>query len=117
MCLLLIVAGCALGQTAQKIRVPAGQTADLWSGVIITGKVNLALQTRDGKNIMKLWWVKWGIGSTEEIGNWGPSGSLEIPISWWKGVVSAKLRGQALSDTMVCISDRAAFDKQFTFEW
>ena len=59
------------------------------------------------------------------MGNWnrarsrslGPDGTLEIPITWWKGVVSAKLRGQADEDTVLYVSDSVAIDKSVTFEW
>jgi hypothetical protein len=101
----------------QKIKIASGQTADIWTGVNVTGKVNLAVRTRDGKNELTLWWIKWGVGSAEQLGHWGPNGSLDIPISWWRGIVSAKLRGQAASDTVVYISERAAVDKTWTFDW
>jgi hypothetical protein len=66
---------------------------------------------------MNLWWVTWGVGSTQNIGPWGPDGSLDIPITWWKGTVSAKLRGTAAEDTVVTVSDRVAVDKSATFVW
>lgn len=51
------------------------------------------------------------------IGNRGPDGLLDIPITWWKGVVSAKLRGTAADDTIVYVSEKVAIDKSVTFNW
>src|SRR5579864_6609087 len=114
---LLFIATSAMAQQTQIIKVPQGQSADLWFGVNVTGKVYVQIATRDGMNRMKLWWVKWGIGATEDLGSRGPISALEIPIAWWKGLVSAKLRGVATSDTVVRISDRIEIDKSFTFRW
>lgn len=116
-CAVLLAAGGAFPQTPQKIRIVAGHTADVWTGINVTGKLNIAVYTRDGKNKIKLWWIKWGVGSTEDLGEWGPSGSLVAPISWWKGIISAKLRGTAATDTVVYISERVGLDKTFTFDW
>ena len=104
-------------QQPQMIKIANGQTAEIWSGVNVTGKVHLRVLTRDGKNSIGLWWITWGVGSTTQIGTWGPNGSLNIPIAWWKGVVSAKLRGRATSDTVVYVSDRVEIDKTLTFHW
>jgi len=112
-----LVSTLAYGQAPQRIKIPAGQTADLWYGVNVTGNLNIRIQTRDGKNELKLSWIKWGVGSIQEIGNWGPAGSINIPIAWWRGIVSAKLRGEASNDTIVYISDRVAIDKKFVFDW
>lgn len=116
-CALLIASGSVFCQTPLKIRISQGQTADIWFGVNVAGSVNLAVYTRDGKNKIKLRWVTWGVGSSRELGEWGPTGSLTVPISWWKGVVSAKLRGQASSDTVVYISDKVEIDRKLTFDW
>lgn len=115
--LTLLYAGVGCAQAPQKILVKAGQTVDLWYGVNVTGKVNLAIRSRDGTNKIKLWWITWGIGSTQELGDQHSDGALPIPISWWRGVVSAKLRGQAYSDSTVYVSDRVSVDKTLTFDW
>jgi hypothetical protein len=107
----------ASAQTPQVIRIARGQTADIWFGANVSGKLHLSIRTRDGKNQMNIWWLTWGVGSTTNIGNWGPSGDLDIPITWWKGVVSAKLRGTATQDTVVYVSEKVAIDKSVTFNW
>ena len=111
------VVALALAQPVQIVKVPKGQTADLWYGVNVAGRVHLRIVTRDGGNKMKLSWIKWGVGSVEELGLWGPAGELQIPITWWKGTISAKLRGLAESDTVVYISDKVEIDKTVTFSW
>src|ERR1700722_2175302 len=90
-----MISSSAHAQASQAIKIAKGQTMDIWFGANVSGKLHLSVRTRDGKNKMNIWWVTWGVGSTTNIGNWGPDGSLDIPITWWKGVVSAKLRGVA----------------------
>ncbi len=113
----LALAQTASGQQIQEIRISKGQSADLWFGANVTGKVHLSIRTRDGRNKLNMWWITWGVGSTSQVGDWGPSGDLEIPITWWKGTVSAKLRGKASDDTIVYLSDKVTIDKAVTFKW
>lgn len=107
----------ATAQTPQVIKIPKGQTMDVWFGANVTGKVHLAIRTRDGHNKMNMWWLTWGVGSTTNLGELGPTGDLDIPIRWWKGVVSAKLRGTASTDTVIYVSDKVAIDYSKTFTW
>ena len=107
----------ANAQTPQIIKIPKGQTRDVWFGANVTGKVHLAIRTRDGRNKMNMWWLTWGVGSTTNLGELGPNSNLDIPITWWKGVVSAKLRGTAADDTVVYVSDKVAIDYSKTFTW
>jgi hypothetical protein len=107
----------SLAQQAQTIKIPKGQTVDIWFGVNVSGKLHLAVRTRDGRNKINMWWLTWGVGSTTAIGDWGPNGDLDIPITWWRGVVSAKLRGTAAEDTVVYVSERVSVDKSVTFKW
>lgn len=107
----------ANAQAPQVIKIAKGQTADIWFGVNVSGKVHLAVRTRDGSNKVNMWWLTWGVGSTNNLGQWGPNGDLNIPISWWKGVVSAKLRGRASQETVVYVSDKVAIDYSKTFVW
>jgi hypothetical protein len=110
-----------LGLLAAALAVPArGQavrSVRIWFGVNVTGKVSIRVVTRDGSNKLNLWWITWGVGSTQSLGNYGPAGDLPIPIAWWKGVISARLRGQASTDTVVYFSDKVQVDKNVTFIW
>jgi hypothetical protein len=107
----------SFGQAIQTIKVAKGQTADVWYGANVAGKLHLAVRTRDGRNKMNMWWITWGVGSTTSLGEWGPNGDIDIPITWWKGVVSAKLRGTAAEDTVIYLSEKSQVDKSFTFVW
>jgi hypothetical protein len=107
----------ARGQAIRSVRIPKGESADIWFGVNVTGKVSIRVVTRDGSNKLNLWWITWGVGSAQSLGNYGPAGDLPIPITWWKGVISARLRGQASSDTVVYFSDKVQVDKNVTFIW
>src|SRR5215472_6070594 len=44
-------------QPIKEIKIRAGQTADLWLGVNVTGKVNYRITTRDGSNNLRMWWI------------------------------------------------------------
>lgn len=101
----------------KEIRIPAGQARDIWWGVNVSGKVNYVIRSRDGSNTAKFWWIKWGVGSIEKIGEMHDEGSLTIPIRWFLGVVSAKLRASATVDTVVRIEENSTPDKGFDFTW
>lgn len=107
----------ALSQQIQTIRIAKGETKDVWFGVNVAGKLHLAVRTRDGRDRVNLWWITWGVGSTTPLDNWGPSGDLDIPITWWKGILSAKLRGTAAEDTVIYLSEKSAIDKTVAFNW
>lgn len=117
----LVLALCplrsAFAQTPQEIKIAKGTTADIWTGANVSGTVHIRVLTRDGKNQLSLWWITWGVGGVRNLGAVGPSGSLDIPISWWKGIVVAKLRGNASSDAVVYVSDKVEIDKNVTFKW
>ena len=104
-------------QAPQEVRIAKGATADIWTGANVTGTVHIRVLTRDGKNQINLWWITWGVSAVRNLGAVGPSGSLDIPISWWKGIVIAKLRGNASSDTLIYVSDKVEIDKTLTFKW
>jgi len=102
---------------AKEVKIPAGQTVDVWFGVNIKGQVSYAIRTRDGSNSLRMWWVKYPFGSVDQLGVLSNQGKLSIPISWWKGVVSAKLRGSAGSDTLVLVGENAEVDATVTFHF
>lgn len=120
---ILILALCARALSSQShtgvvvVRVPARHQADVWTGINVTGKVFISIRTRSGSDAGKFWWVTWGVGSTRQIGELRRVAVIDSPISWWKGIVSAKLRVEATEDTVIEVSDRVAVDYQKTFEW
>lgn len=109
--IVLLMSTCVLspsGATAagpMKIYIKAGETADLWFGVNVSGTLNYAVRTRDGADSMEMWWIKWGLGTTETLGERAGSGTIEIPIGIFKATLAAKLRGRAKADTVVYISE------------
>ena len=63
----------------REVKVSAGQTADLWLGVNVTGKVHYAIRARDGSNKMRMWWILEPLGTVKQLGTLSGSGSLDIP--------------------------------------
>jgi hypothetical protein len=89
----------------KEIRISAGGAADVWWGVNVSGNINYDIQTSDLKNSVKFWWIKWGVGSIEEVGLRSDAGSLKIPISLFRGVIAAKLRASSDVDAIVRIQE------------
>ena len=98
------------------VKLPAGQTADLWLGVNVTGKVYYAIRTKDGRNKMRMWWITEPLGSVKQLGTLADRGSLNIPNKM-SASLSAKLRGKAVVDTIVYISENIRVDNSATFKW
>jgi hypothetical protein len=101
----------------KEIKIQAGQTAQIWFGVNIKGKLYYQIRTRDGSNSLRMWWIVYGFGNVVQLGTKTNGGSLDIPISWGKGIVSARLRGSAGSDTLVYLQENAEVDKTETFHF
>lgn len=100
------------------VRIPAGKSADVWWGVNVGGNINYVIRTRDGSDTIKLWWIKWPLGTIDEIGLRSGSGHVKIPIAWWRGVVAAKLRASSDVDCVMRISETSSPDiPSFTFHW
>jgi len=121
LCLLLIISAFALAvgdspPRVKEIKVSVGQTADLWLGINVKGRVNYSITTRDGTNKMRMWWVMEPVGSVKQLGTLVGSGSLDIPGKL-HGAVPAKLRGKAASDTVIYIGENVAVDTSATFHW
>lgn len=83
--------GGAVAQTAaQIIDVPPGQASDLFFFVNTSGKVYVKI-VAEGNNrpCSNLWWIKWGVGTVEQLGEKCGNFSLDIP---GLPAVSGKLR-------------------------
>jgi hypothetical protein len=100
----------------KEVKVATGQTADLWLGVNVTGKVHYAIRTKDGSGKMRMWWIMEPLGNVKQLGNLTGNGSLDIPGKL-KGSISAKLRGKASVDTVVYIGENVEVDNSVTFNW
>jgi|SRR6267143_5195530 len=111
-----LAGGTAPQATVKEIKVSAGQSADLWLGVNVSGKVNYVIRTKDDSNKMRMWWVIQPLGRVTQLGTRSNAGSVEIPTVL-KGSVSAKLRGKAAVDTIVYIGENVAVDRSLTFHW
>ena len=101
----------------KEIRIPAGQSADVWWGVNVSGSIHYVIRTRDDSNTVKFWWIKWGFGSIENVGLRTDVGSLQIPISLFKGVMAAKLRASSDVNAIIYIQENSAPDAGVTFHW
>jgi hypothetical protein len=102
--------------TVKEVRIPAGQTVDLWLGVNVTGKVSYAIRTKDGTNTVHMWWILEPTGRVKQLGKKSNDGSLDIP-GLTKASVSAKLRASATVDTVVYIGENVSVDHSLTFHW
>lgn len=98
-------------------RILAGQTIDAWFGVNVTGSLSYKIATRKGGEGVALWWIKYPLGSTEQLGIKLGTGTIPIPISWWKGVVSAKLRASASTESILFLAENAQIDKSVSLSW
>lgn len=101
----------------KEIQIPAGESRDAWWGINVTGQIHYVIRNRDGSNKAKFWWIKWGIGSIDDVGERSNEGSLAIPIRWYLGIVSAKLRVSSTVDTVIRVEENSVPDKGFTFKW
>lgn len=116
LCTVLLLPQASAAPPIKTVRIAAGQTGDLWLGVNVRGKVFYSIKTRDGKNALRMWWIKLPLGTVKQIGIKHDAGSLDIP-TLMNGSVSAKLRGSASSDTVIYVRDNAAVDNNVTFKW
>jgi hypothetical protein len=98
------------------VRIHAGQTVDLWLGINVTGKVYYSIRTEDGKNDLRLWWIKQPLGRVQQLGVCRNDGSVNIP-AFTSGVLSAKLRGRARANAVVYLRENVAVDRKATFDW
>jgi hypothetical protein len=97
------------------VQILAGQSADVWFGVNMSGSLGLAIRTRDGSNcVPAMWWIKWGFGSVEQLGQQCGNVTIDIPIAWYRGVLSAKLRVAVSVDTFILVSENAAPDAGYS---
>jgi hypothetical protein len=105
-------------QNAQvkEIKIPAGQSADLWLGINVAGKLHYAIRSRDAKNKMRMWWVMEPLGNVKQLGSRSGSGELKIPGPL-NGSLSAKLRGSVTSDTVLYISETTSVANSVAFNW
>jgi hypothetical protein len=103
----------------REVKISAGATADVAFFVNMSGKLLIAIRTRDGSNeIPEAWWITWGFGGISSLGAKKDSFETPIPVKWWKGVVSARLRARAgPSDTVLFISENSSLDAGISFNW
>jgi hypothetical protein len=101
----------------QEMRIPKGQSKDAWYGFNVKGKLSYVVRTRDKSNRMRVFWRTWGFGKERELGILSGEGEIEIPISLWSGVISARLRVEALDDTVLALRENAKVAHSVTFTW
>jgi hypothetical protein len=113
---LLSVLSLGTEPRVKEIRIPAGQTVDLWLGINVTGKISYAIRTRDGTNTIRMWWILEPTGQVKQLGKRANDGSLKIP-GLTQASVSAKLRGSATVDSVVYIGENVSLGHSLTFHW
>jgi hypothetical protein len=98
------------------IRLAAGETKTVWTGVNVSGKVFVGITTRDGSNKAQLWWIKQPFGRVEQLGEKQEHFSLDIP-SLSRFAISSQLRVKASSDTVIHLGENVEIAYKKTFEW
>lgn len=98
------------------VKIPAGQTVTIWTGVNVTGRVFLAVRTRDKTNSVRIWWLKHPFGRPTQLGDRSGDFDLAIP-SVAKGAVAVQLRAKAHDDTVIYIGENVALGHSLTFNW
>jgi hypothetical protein len=106
----------SLGPAVKEVRVAAGETADLWFGVNVKGRVHYVIRTKDGSNQMRMWWITEPLGTVKQLRTLKNSGSLDIPGKL-NASITAKLRGMATVDTLVYIGENVQVGNTMTFKW
>ena len=102
----------------KRIPITANGTETVWWGANVTGRIYYAIRNEDSSNRATAWWILYGTGNIRDIGEIGSEGHLEIPITWWKGIVAARLRIHAgASRTIVFVSENIAVDGSVSFQW
>ena len=102
--------------SVKEIKVSAGQTAHIWLGINVAGKVHCAIRTKDGNNRTRMWWIMQPLGNVNQLGPHAGNGTLDIPGKL-QGSISAKLRGKASVDTLVYIGENVEVANSVTFNW
>lgn len=105
--------------TTFEVKIPAGQTVNVAQYVNMSGTLNILIRTRDGSNhLPACWWIAWGFGSVSQLGEHKDHFTTDIPVSWWRGVVHAKLRASADdTDTVLTIGENGELDFSKSFTW
>jgi hypothetical protein len=101
----------------QDIRIAKGTSNDAWYGFNVKGKLNYVVRTRDKSNKIRAFWRTWGFGNERELGTLTNEGEIEIPISLWRGVISARLRVEADDDTVLALRENAKVAHTVSFTW
>jgi len=111
-----LLSGAQQPAPIKEIKIPKGETIDLWVGVNVSGKLHYVIKTSDGKGTLRMWWIIQPFGRVTQLGNRGGVGTLEIPAKL-QGSIYAKLRAKASVDTIIDIGENVSVDNSMTFNW
>jgi len=94
----MLLGWCIAGAQArdyQIIAVSAGDTADVYFEINLSGKVYLRIVAPPGAEACAdLWWIKWPLGNIQDVGR--RCGSLQLEVPGLTDIaISAKLRVRA----------------------
>src|SRR4051794_17666817 len=91
--LMCVFAGATSGADQRReVRVPSGPTTEIWFGFNVSGRLNYSVRSRDGTNRITATWITYPFFLKQEV-TMTDDGGMDIPISAWRGSISAKLVG------------------------
>lgn len=88
---LLIATGPAAARDYETVSIKAGDTADVYFQVNLSGTLYLDIRTKEGAGCANLWWIKWPLGTIKDEGRRCGFVKLDIP-GFLDFSLSSKLR-------------------------
>lgn len=114
---ILITTGPAVARDYDIVSIKAGDTADVYFQVNLSGTLYLDIRTKEGAGCAKLWWIKWPLGTIKDEGRHCGFIKLDIP-GFFDFSLSSKLRASAEgSDIKIGYSANEAVAHTITFDF
>jgi hypothetical protein len=114
---ILIASGPGAAKDYDIVSIKAGDTADVYFQINLSGTLYLDIRTKDGAGCANLWWIKWPFGTIKDEGKRCGFVRLDIP-GFFDLSFSSKLRGSAEgSDIKIGYSANEAVAHRITFDF
>ncbi|WP_085044172.1 hypothetical protein [Ensifer aridi] len=114
---MLIAAGPGATRDYDIVSIKAGDTADVYFQINLSGTLYLNIRTKDGAGCANLWWIKWPLGTIKDEGRHCGFVKLDIP-GFFDLSFSSKLRAFAEgNDTKIGYSASEAVAHTITFDF
>lgn len=91
---ILITAGPGSARDYEIVSIKAGDTADVYFQINLSGTLYLNIRTKEGEGCAHLWWIKWPMGTIQNEGKQCGFVKLDIP-GIFDFSISSKLRASA----------------------